>query len=474
MGIGLACGAALAALLCLQFTGCFSDKSPPAAEGGVLDGASSASAGDAGPPPLVAPTDAAATVVIDLDSGSPASPLAYGQNYWSWVSAYGDQVDQVQDGAAAMKLGLLRAGGHNNDNNAPEAFSNDHIDRFVAYARAAGAEPLLQVPLLLDGDGGRPSPASAAAMVTYANVTQGYGIKYWEIGNEPDLYSDQGDLPAGYTAASYCADFSAFADAMRAADPTIEILGPELSYKYVPGNDWLTPFLQGCGSKVDVVSVHRYPFAASACSIANAVGDGVQFRSTVRRLRALLDSLGLTSTPLAVTEANFSYQGDPTLQTGAAALGTFYAGLWVADVAGIALEENLWSLSFWSLDEGFTTGFFTSDTFQPRPAAYAYELLSTHFGAEILHPAGVPTGLSVYASRDAAGGKTAVLLINRTASAASPILEFRGFVTALPNLAATLPGYSLTLVEVHDDRSQPAVWLYTKSQSDDGVGPVAQ
>lgn len=41
----------------------------------------------------------------------------------------------------------------------------------VAYARAIGAEPLIQVPLLADIDGSPPTAASAAAMVTYANVT---------------------------------------------------------------------------------------------------------------------------------------------------------------------------------------------------------------------------------------------------------------------------------------------------------------
>ena len=285
-------------------------------------------------------TTAGATVVISGAGSTTAPPTAHGQNYWSWVTQYGDQVHQVEDGATAMHFTVLRAGGHNNDNNNPEAFDDAQVDAFIAYARATGAEPILQVPLLADGAGNRPTPQTAAAVVTYANVTKSYGIRYWEIGNEPDLYSDQGDLPAGYTAQSYCTDFAAFADAMRAADPSIRILGPELSYKYVPGNDWLTPFLMGCGTKVDVVSVHRYPFAAAACTVANAMGDAAQFRSTLRQLRSTMTSVGMGATPLAITEANFSYEGDPTLQTQPAALGTFYAGMWVADVAGVALEEN--------------------------------------------------------------------------------------------------------------------------------------
>jgi Glycosyl hydrolases family 39 len=413
-------------------------------------------------------------VVVSGAAATTAPPTAYGQNYWSWVSQYGDQVEQVQSGASMMGLNVLRAGGHNNDNNDPEPFDDAQVDLFVAYARATGAEPILQVPLLADTGGNRPTPQTAAAMVTYANVTKQYGIKYWEIGNEPDLYSDQGDLPAGYTATSYCADFAAFADAMRAVDPTIKIMGPELSYKYVAGNDWLTPFLAGCSTKVDIVSVHRYPFAAAACTIANAMNDGAQFRATVKTLRATLDGMGLSATPLAITESNFSYQGDPTLQTGVAALGTFYAGMWVADATGVALEQGLWSIAFWSLDEGFDTGFFTSDTFQPRPAAYAYELVSTHFGPSILHAVTVPVGLSAYASRDDAARKTIVLLINRTAAASSQVVGFSSLPVSVPSWALDLPAYSLTLVELPDDGSRPATWRYTKAMADESLPPQMQ
>ncbi len=490
--LALAAVAALgAADLALVQSGCFSssegsashpDAASPLADAaapsqipnadGATAEASSIAAGDADAPATdaAAVSDAGATVVLTGAGAAALSATAHGQNYWDWVGQYGDQVDQVEDGAAAMHFTVLRAGGHNNDNNSPEAFDNAHVDAFVAYARATGAEPILQVPLLADTSGNRPTAATAAALVTYANITQRYGIRYWEIGNEPDLYSDQGDLDAGYTAQSYCADFASFAQAMRAVDPTIRILGPELSYKYVPGNDWLTPFLMGCGSKVDIVSVHRYPFAAADCTIANAMDDAVQFRATLNSLRSTMNSLGMQATPLAVTEANFSYQGDPTLQTQPAALGTFYAGMWVADVTGVALEENLWTLAFWSIDEGFLTGFFTSDTFLPQPAAYAYELVTRYFGPTVLHATAVPAGLSAYGSRDDAAAKTVVVLLNRTAAATTPVIGFTSLVVPLPNWTLALPPYSITLLELHDDGTAGAL-LYTKDMADQGLPP---
>ncbi len=155
----------------------------------------------------------------------------------------------------------LRVGGYNNDANTPDTFDNAQLDAMVAYARAIGAEPILQVPhLAADSTGAPATAANAAAMVTYANVTKGYGIKYFSIGNEPDLYDSAG-LPAdstkpaipGYTTDQYCASVTAYVTAMKAVDPTIKIVGPDLAYKYQAGNgsyDWLTPILNSCGDGV--------------------------------------------------------------------------------------------------------------------------------------------------------------------------------------------------------------------------------
>jgi hypothetical protein len=383
----------------------------------------------------------------------------------------------VQDGVAAMKLNVLRAGGHNNDTNRPDPFDTSEIDRFVAYARAVGAEPILQVPLLVDAAGNPAGPQAGADMVSYANVAQKYGIRYWEIGNEPDLYTDQGDKTAdggaGYTAQSYCTDFAAYVDAMKAVDPTIQILGPELSWKYIPNNDWLSVFLDQCGAKVDIVSVHRYPFDHTGCTIQNAMGDGAAFRSRLRALRATLNGHGKAGAPLAITEANFSYEGDPAMADLPASLGTFYAGMWTADALGIALEEGLWSLAFWSISEGWMTGFFSDQTGQPRPAAYAYELISTHFGPTVLFAKSTPSGLSVYASRDDAGKKTAVLVMNRTSQASSQMLGFEGLDPLPQPYALTLPAYSITLVEMGDDGTSRR-FLYTKDMADAGTGPQLQ
>ena len=117
--------------------------------------------------------DAAAGQVIGTIVVSAATPrprtTTWSVNYWNWMPSYGDDVSGTETAIAALKPALLRVGGYNNDANSADPFEDAQFDRAVAYARAIGAEPLIQVPLLADIHGSPPTAATAAAMVSYAN-----------------------------------------------------------------------------------------------------------------------------------------------------------------------------------------------------------------------------------------------------------------------------------------------------------------
>ncbi len=233
------------------------------------------------------------------------------------MPAFGDDVTGTDTLTAALKPTLMRVGGYNNDANTQSPFDDAAFDTAVAYARAIGAEPIIQVPLLADTGGKPPTAATAAAMVTYANVTKSYGLKYFSIGNEPDLYASQGLVadptqPAipGYTPAAYCATARAYVTAMKAVDPTIKIVGPDLSWKYIAGsgaNDWLTPILTSCGDLFDIVAIHRYPFEAAQATLAAAAADAASFRNVMTSVRGILQATGQGAKPLALTEMNIVY-----------------------------------------------------------------------------------------------------------------------------------------------------------------------
>lgn len=465
----------LATLVCFVSSasiGCLSYSSP----------ASDAGAGSQDPDATVPAADdggAAAnlgTVTIARDAGAPISPFAFGQNYWDWVDWSANGVTGLtgtETLAGAVHLNVIRAGGDNNDTNSPQVFDTVQIDKFVAYCRAVGAEPILQVPLIANNvDGGAASAQAAADMVTYANGTKGYGVKYWEIGNEPDLYSTMYDAgTAPLTAVDYCTQFHTYATAMKAANAAaadggtpIQLLGPELSYKYVPGNDWLTPFLDACKDDVDVVTIHRYPFSGSQTSVNGALQDAKAFQSTLTAVEAIVKAHARPNTPLGVTESNISYDYDQTKYKTASNLaaepGTFYAALWTADALGVALQNNLWTLAFWNLAEtsaaSSVLGFIVAD--QGGPQYYAEQMVSANLSGSVLTPAGVPSGFSIYASYDPSKASTSIIVINKNTTSGSLTIA----IDALAPLPLDFPATSLSLVQVADgDAGSPHLVRYT-------------
>jgi hypothetical protein len=496
VGVGLAgsilCGgAAGAALTACGSSGAKaagSDAGDDATESSDAPSESASEAGDGGAPP-----PDAGIVTIRRDAGTPIAPLAFGQNYWDWVDWAGDGVTGVsgtEADVAALGLNVLRAGGNVNDTNgpAPGAFDDPQIDAFVAYCRAVGAEPILQVPILGAADGGPATAQTAADMVTYANVTKGYGIRYWEIGNEPDLYPSSYDAGVPLTPAALCSVYQSYETAMNAANAaagdggaSLTFLGPELSYQYVPGTDYLTPFLDACKDYVDIVSVHRYPFGGGTeqgvlpTSIQGALTDVTAFRSRVASLKSIVANHARPGTPLAVTEANLSFDYQASAYTPAALVAvptTFYAGLWTADILGSSLETGLFTMAFWDIGDPASApsvlGFLQSGA--PTPAYYTMKMISANFRGTTIPPAGVPAGFSAYASYDATGASTAVVVLNKTASDAALTLA----IDSLPPQSFAFPALSATLIQIPDAPAAAThVLRYTPDLADAGAPPVA-
>jgi hypothetical protein len=417
--------------------------------------------------------------MVKISAANPTPVAAtVGVNYWLWPATWGNIVAGTEADIAALAPRFLRLGGHNNDNNMPNHLDAAALAAGVAYAKAVGAQPILQVPLLADETGVRPTAADAAALVTLANVTGGHAIKYWSIGNEPDLYPEQEAGLKTYTAADYCAQVMSFVPAMKAVDPSITIVGPDLSWKYLPGNDWLTPILTTCGAAFDIIAVHRYPFAPEASTAARAEGDAVQFAAIITRLRALMTAAGMGTKPLAITETNISYDGTPEKSTLDASPGTLPAGLWTADLIGTARAGGLWTTLYWSASESWTLGLITPAPRQRRPAYHALRLWNEHAGPTDLAVTATPTSVHAYASRNAAGTATVLMVVNwnRTPQALTVTQTDLGGASPAP-VVVTVPARSMTAVEIADSpaagTAPGSAWTYGSEQQAAGAGPAS-
>jgi alpha-L-arabinofuranosidase len=133
-------------------------------------------------------------------------------------------------------------------------------DEFIAFSRRVGAEPSITVNV----EGRGATAEEAAAWVEYCNGPatsrygamraanghpEPYGVKYWEIGNEI-----WGDWVRGHSdAQTYARNTVRYAQAMRAIDPTIQLIA-------VGDNDmgWNRTVLGIAGGSIDYLAIHHY------------------------------------------------------------------------------------------------------------------------------------------------------------------------------------------------------------------------
>lgn len=434
-------------------------------------------------PATTTPPDASAegSPVVISTTHRTARPQNWSVDYWMWLPSGGDPIDGTQAAVQSLKPALMRVGGYNSDANTPDPFDDVQLDKAIAYARSIGAEPLLQVPLIADVDGRLPTAATAAAMVTYANITQKCGVKYFAIGNEPDLYDSQGGLtdmtqPAfpGYTPQDYCASVNAFSAAMKAVDPTIQIIGPQLSYRYQAGNDWLTPILAGCGDAFDIVSVQRFPFESAQATVSRASGDASSLRRTVASLREIMSAAGHGNKPLAITGMNVAGGVLPSPPIPDAAQGTVGSALWTADIVGTAQELNLWTTVAWAICDTDDASFGMigmPPAHTPRPEYYAYSLYADHFGPTLVDVTQAPSGVSAHATRNQADNGTDVVVVNWNNAPAPLAFEVTGLPSAPPAPVYQLPALSMAAVEI-PDKGTASAWVYGGPQFAAATGPV--
>ena len=94
------------------------------------------------------------------------------------------------------------------------------IDRLFDFARAAGWRVMLGLNL------GKSTPAIAASEAQYVARVAGNALLSLEIGNEPDLYDNNGLRSSTYGYSDFLAEFTAYSKAIRAGVPDAPFSGP--------------------------------------------------------------------------------------------------------------------------------------------------------------------------------------------------------------------------------------------------------
>lgn len=331
------------------------------------------------------------------------SPYAYGANYGPLQTVPADLLEE----AARSGINYLRfpAGrwGDLND------IRPQQIDMLMLVREWVGGADVNISVRLENG-----TPEAAAELVRYTNIEKEYGVRYWAIGNEPNLFDD-------YTTEQHNREWRAIAEAMLAVDPTIQLMGPDTSqYTGLPGRDpvdetgrnWVDEFLIANGDLVDIVTVHRYPFprGMGADDIQPSVGDlrgnVDEWTGIVERLRQRTIELTERDLPIGITEANSNWSG---AIGGEGTPDGHYNAIWWGDVLGRLLYQEPMFVGYFDLQSTNSRGgwgLFAS--YEVRPTYYVYQLYQ-QFGDQLVQVNTDSDWLRIYAAQRADGALTLIV-----------------------------------------------------------------
>ncbi len=361
------------------------------------------------PSETITPSPVPNTLYVDpgTDLG-PISQYLFGSNYGPWVAI---PIDMIQSAFNSDVTVLRFPAGSWGDQNNLQPYS---IDTFMGILNKVNANAMINVRL----ENG--TPQQAAQLVQYVNIGKKYNVRYWAIGNEPSLYA--ADLKSNYDTVQFNKDWRAFALAMKAVDPSIQLIGPEIHQftdqpnqnpKDSSGRDWMTEFLKANGDLVDIVSFHRYPFPQSKTGPATTIDQLHQnlyeWDRIIVYLRDLIHQTTGRDLPIAVTEFNSDYT---KVAGGQASPDSYYNAIWTADVLGRLMRNKVFMADQWMLtsEQGDADGWGLIGDGELRPSYYVYQLYHK-FGNELIYSSSSDPDLSIYAAQRPDGALT-IMVIN--------------------------------------------------------------
>ncbi|HET7084591.1 MAG TPA: glycosyl hydrolase family 79 C-terminal domain-containing protein [Rhizomicrobium sp.] len=141
-----------------------------------------------------------------------------------------------------------------------------------------------------------------------------------ELGNEPDLFPNQGHRARGYDFTAWLADYRRYKTAIRAVLPQVAFAGPDLA----GATDWMEQFARA-ESDIALLTAHHYIMgqANPAATIDTMLAEEKKYQPALARFQAAAKAAGK---PWRMCEtASFSGGGK------AGTSDTFAAALWALD-----------------------------------------------------------------------------------------------------------------------------------------------
>lgn len=445
-------------------------------------------------------------IPIDLNQSFAISPYLAGSNVFPKAetnsqdqkgSGFMSYDRQVVQGLRSAGIKLLRFPGGNWGEQHP--LSTEQLNDFSALLNQVGAEGFIQAQLS-DPQDATPIPletraSRAALLVDYMNnrkSIQRYGtntkapfhaIKYWSIGNEPDLLINT-DTGKKYTVKEYTQAFIAYSLSMHQKDPSIKVFGPEISQppgkngpRDATGELWMEGFLQGVSTYerthslpfhlLDGVSFHCYPFNDAWQDSGKLLSNAAIWDTILPPLRQLIRQQFSEDRPLAITEINTN--------PGKVVPPQNLAALWWADTLGKLMDKRVEYVAFFST-EGVDAPYplFTRAGLKETAFLRTMQLFA-RLQSNLIPIQRAQGPVSLYATQDGDHTSVSFLFINKTNRSQDisvrpgSLLPFG--IWRSTNL--TVEGYSMVVLTLHRNHTNEA-FSFSNSEAAQQTVPDVQ
>lgn len=280
------------------------------------------------------------------------------------------------------------------------------IAGLAAFVKSAGWRVIYGINLATN------TAVAAAAEATVVAQSLGSSLYGFEIGNECDLYHENGLRPSTYTLAEFESEWSSYASAIRASVPSAPLTGPAAAGSV---STWTVPFASAEASSIELLTQHYYRANGqlATSTLAYLLAGDPALPGELAQLQAAA-SANAISGGYRIAEANSFYNGGtPNVSD---AYGT---ALWAIDFLLLNAQNGSAGVNFHGGGEG--TGYTpiadaSGAVVQVRPIYYGM-LFVAQIPLGPMHPVTVTSALLLSAYAIAAtNGTTYLAIVNKDAT----------------------------------------------------------
>lgn len=277
---------------------------------------------------------------FNFSNAQEISPFLIGTNSWQPPWHSGAQINNLWDKLNSAGIQMIRIGGNEAQN--ANSYTKERVADLIDSIRSIGAEPIVQVPHTF-------SAQQSTEYIAYLNGTKGLNIKYWGIGNEPNLDNDWSKPIPVSEVAEYIKTISS---ALKAYDPSIKVQGPDCAWY---DSNYNNPLFVNAGANnvagkdangnyyIDIYAWHKYD-VKGASDIESTVNSAIGMINKINENRP--------ESPMTWAIGEINSHWDNSMVGEEQKVWSFRSGQVFAELYDLAMRKGGFTICPWSVFEG--------------------------------------------------------------------------------------------------------------------------